>query len=591
MSPRLNFVDTGWRGRLAAPGGVALLYLLFSAVWVLASDWVIGGWPSEPALQTAKGLAFVGATAAGLFVLLTIGEQRERALLERLRDTADETRDGFWIWDLETDAFSVTEGGDRDLGWEAAHAIRDRESWRAAVHPDDWPAVEAALQPVLQGAADSFSVDHRIRALDGGWIWYRIKGRLALGPAEGGGAAPRELSGTYYNVDQLKRSEAALRRANRALEAVVRVNRARAGAHDAEALFAAVCRELADAMDSPLVWIGAVVDAPVKRLWPIASAGSARRGVLGLHAGAGWAVDREMPAGRALSDGRLQMVDDMRAKKAPGEWTKALLEAGVRASITIPFDPARETGLRFVLQITAPEPGAFAASEAEIYSALAADLARALGAFETASDYERRLARALHGAVEALAVTVEKRDPYTAGHQSRVGELAVSIAREMRLADERIEAIRLGASMHDIGKIGVPSEILSKPGRLDENEMALVRRHPQIGYEIVRPIDFGWPVADIVHQHHERIDGGGYPRGLKGEEIALEARIVAVADVIESMATHRPYRAARPMAEVEAELEAGRGTRYDADVVDAARAVLARTPIAPAIGAPIAGGA
>ncbi|MCR9219178.1 MAG: HD domain-containing protein [Alphaproteobacteria bacterium] len=561
-----------------------LLYLLLGGLWIALSDWALDGGAASSSVQTVKGLAFVLVTGCALYALLWIGERRERTLLARLRETADATRDGFWHWDLTRDAFSVTEGGDKDLGWDAAQSIHDRASWRAVVHPDDWPAVEAALAPALAGESDHFAVDHRVRALDGGWIWYRLKGRVAEGEP---GRAPRELAGTYYNVDQLKRTEAALRRANRALEAVARVNRARSSVRDADGLFAAVCEKLADTMDSPFVWIGAVVEAPVKRLWPIASGGPARRRFLGLSAGRGWGLDGDAPAGRALRDGALQMVQDLRAQPARSDWAKALAAAGVRASITIPFDPVRETGMRYVLQITAPEAEAFTSAEADTYRALAADLGRALEAFETASDYERRLKRALHGAVEALAVTVEKRDPYTAGHQSRVAELAAAIAREMRLSEDRIEAIRLGGSMHDIGKIGVPSEILSKPGRLDEHEMALVKRHPRVGYDIVKPIDFGWPIADIVHQHHERIDGGGYPQGLKGDRIALEARIVAVADVVESMATHRPYRAARPMQDVEQELIDGRGAKYDKAVVDAARAILARTAIEPGVGVPI----
>ena len=172
-------------------------------------------------------------------------------------------------------------------------------------------------------------------------------------------------------------------------------------------------------------------------------------------------------------------------------------------------------------------------------------------------------------------MTVEKRDPYTGGHQNRVGELAVEIAQEMDVSPHLIEGIRLGAAMHDIGKIGVPVEILTKPGKLDEGEMALVRRHPDIGYDIVKEIDFGWPVAEIVRQHHERVDGSGYP---------LEARIVAVADVIESMATHRPYRPALPLSVVEEELRKGRGVRYDADVVDAALRVLRHATLEPKIG-------
>lgn len=153
-----------------------------------------------------------------------------------------------------------------------------------------------------------------------------------------------------------------------------------------------------------------------------------------------------------------------------------------------------------------------------------------------------RLIHTLNQTIEAIALTVEKRDPYTAGHQQRVSELATAIARELGLPDDRVEGLRLGGIIHDIGKIYLPAEILSRPSRLSDAEFALVKTHAEVGYEIVRSVDFPWPVATLIHQHHERLDGSGYPHGLKEDEILLEAQILAVADVVEAMASHRPYR-------------------------------------------------
>jgi len=180
-----------------------------------------------------------------------------------------------------------------------------------------------------------------------------------------------------------------------------------------------------------------------------------------------------------------------------------------------------------------------------------------------------KLRDSLEGTIQAIASAEEVRDPYTAGHQERVAEIACAIGNEMGLQKDQIEGIRMGGKIHDIGKIHLPSEILSKPTRLSEIEYSLVQSHSQVGYDILKDIDFPWPVADIAYQHHERMDGSGYPQGLKGEGICLEARIVAVADVVEAMANHRPYRPGLGVDKALAEIERGRGSIYDADVADA----------------------
>jgi PAS domain S-box-containing protein/putative nucleotidyltransferase with HDIG domain len=182
---------------------------------------------------------------------------------------------------------------------------------------------------------------------------------------------------------------------------------------------------------------------------------------------------------------------------------------------------------------------------------------------------EDRLRRALEGMVQAMSVTIEMRDPYTAGHQHRVSRLSVAIAREMGLPEPRIEGIRMAGDIHDIGKIYVPAEILSKPGKLTEIEFTIIKTHPQVGYDILKNVEFPWPIADIVVQHHERLNGGGYPAGLKGETILLEARIITVADVVEAMSSHRPYRPSHGIDKALAEIAFNKGVHYDTAVVEA----------------------
>ncbi len=181
-----------------------------------------------------------------------------------------------------------------------------------------------------------------------------------------------------------------------------------------------------------------------------------------------------------------------------------------------------------------------------------------------------KLRRAVDSTIEVVSIIGELRDPYTHGHEHRVGEIATAIATEMGLPADRVEGVRVAGYLHDVGKIAVPAEILAKPGRLTSAEYDLVKSHVQAGYEILKEVQFdGLPVAEIILQHHERLDGSGYPKGLRGEQILPEARVLAVADVMESMASHRPYRPALGPEAALAELEQNRGTLYDAAAVDA----------------------
>jgi putative two-component system response regulator len=190
---------------------------------------------------------------------------------------------------------------------------------------------------------------------------------------------------------------------------------------------------------------------------------------------------------------------------------------------------------------------------------------------ETAKELRKNAAhfqKAMEGFVKAIALAVEMRDPYTAGHQSRVSDLACAMGRELGLSEARIYGLRMASVIHDLGKITIPGEILCKPGRLSGPEYEMVRTHVQSGYDILKNIDFPWPLADIVMQHHERMDGSGYPRGLAGEDILIEARIIAVADVFETIGSHRPYRPSLGIKNAVNELARNKGLLYDEKVVD-----------------------
>ncbi len=196
------------------------------------------------------------------------------------------------------------------------------------------------------------------------------------------------------------------------------------------------------------------------------------------------------------------------------------------------------------------------------------DISERVRAHEALARSHRRINLALEGTIQVIARTVELRDPYTAGHQQRVAKLAGTIAQRLALGPERCHGIGVAALIHDVGKIEVPAEILSKPGQLKASEFDIIKGHCRAGYDLLAGIVLPWPVADVVLQHHERLDGSGYPQGLRGDEICEEARIVAVADVVEAMASHRPYRPALGIDAALAEVNSGRGVRFDARVVD-----------------------
>ena len=181
----------------------------------------------------------------------------------------------------------------------------------------------------------------------------------------------------------------------------------------------------------------------------------------------------------------------------------------------------------------------------------------------------RRMLKSYEAAVNSLSKAVEMRDPTSAGHQKKVADLSCAIAREMGLKDKVIDGIRLAALVHDVGKIRIPVEILRKPGHLNDDELSMVKEHPQVGYEILKDVDFPWPIAEMVHQHHERLDGSGYPEGIKAEGMSTGSKILAVAEVIATMLAHHTYQPSCDESFVLSELIRSRGTLYDPQVVDA----------------------
>jgi putative nucleotidyltransferase with HDIG domain len=247
-------------------------------------------------------------------------------------------------------------------------------------------------------------------------------------------------------------------------------------------------------------------------------------------------------------------------------WSAASAQTRELGHITGEDDHRRKDGTTFPVEVDVVSVDR---GDSQYILGIARDITERKNAEGRVTDTLTKLKRSLDGIIQAMATVVEMRDPYTAGHQRRVADLAVGIGREMGLHEDRLEGLRVSGLLHDIGKIAVPAEILSKPGRLTNVEFDIIRGHPEAGHAILAQVDFPWPVAKVALQHHEAMNGSGYPAGLRGDEILLESRILAVADVVEAMASHRPYRPALGIEAALAEVLRERGRRFDPDVADA----------------------
>ncbi|BBI99933.1 hypothetical protein FGKAn22_16260 [Ferrigenium kumadai] len=361
-----------------------------------------------------------------------------------------------------------------------------------------------------------------------------------------------------------------LRKVNRALKTLSSGNEALVRASEEATLLQEMCRVVVEVGGYHVAWVGYAQNDEKKSVQPMAQYGIEADYLGKLRFS--WADDEfgRGPTGTAIRSGELQVISDAYTAPSFTPWRAAAIESGCASILALPLMDSE--GHAFgALTIDTAEANAFHEEEVRLLRELANDLS--YGIVNLRSRAERRrnaeqLHKGLEDTIQAISATVEMRDPSTSGHQRRVAQLAGAIATELGLTPDRVHGIRLAGMVHDVGKIGVPAEILSKPARLSPIEMRLVREHAAMGYNILKDVKFAWPVAEIAHQHHERMDGSGYPQGLKGEAICLEARIVAVADVVESMASHRPYRPAMGMESVVQEITVNRGVLYDAQVVD-----------------------
>lgn len=374
----------------------------------------------------------------------------------------------------------------------------------------------------------------------------------------------------FDNINERKRSEEKLVRLNHILKTLSDGNRTLIFAEDEMQLLRDMCWVIVETGGYYAAWVGYAQQDEEKTIRPVAQQGLDKDYLETLAFT--WADNEQgqCPAGRAIRSGQPQVFQDIGTDRNLVQWREQAMKLGAAACIVLPL---KEGKLVFgSLNVYADEANAFSEDEIRLLQEMSEDLAFGIETMRLRREQERitkQLRKGLEGTVQAVSAMVEIRDPYTAGHERRVAELATAIAQEMGLAEEQVRGIHLAGTIHDLGKIQVPAEILSKPGRLTDNEFNLIKQHPQTGYEILKGIDFPWPIAQMVLQHHERLDGSGYPQGLKGEAIMVEARILAVSDVVEAMASHRPYRPGLGVSSALDEIRKNSGKFYDADVVDA----------------------
>lgn len=420
-----------------------------------------------------------------------------------------------------------------------------------------WREVQQAIENNRQ-----FSLAYPIRHKDGSirWVWERGVGVL-------GEDGAMWVEGFINDITQRKRAEDELVALNRVLQTLSEGNRTLVHAPNEAVLLEHITRVFAEQGDYPVAWVS--LPGEDKDALECRYAYGEQKEVLTAWGWQQMSLSGQQPVVRAYLDNLSVIISRSGGTAEAYGLDASMAGLGLETVYLLPIAYREE--VFGVVGILSRLPVELRDKELVLLKELASDVGYGVHSHRTELarvDGLERLHSTLLHTVEAVSLALEKRDPYTAGHQERVAQLAVAIAREMGFDEQHIEGIHLGSMVHDIGKISVPAEILNRPGRLSTDEFGVIKAHPETGYEILKGVDFPWPIAEMIIQHHERLDGSGYPRGLKGEEIIPEARILAVADVVEAITSHRPYRPSLGVDIALDELERGRSTLYDAQVVD-----------------------
>ena len=343
-----------------------------------------------------------------------------------------------------------------------------------------------------------------------------------------------------------------LQKQNWALLAHAKASSALVRSNDRDDLISGVCNAIVNQPPYILAWVGLAMHDDLKTVQVIGTHGAAADYAKGIDVK--WSPDTptgQGPTGLCIQTSLPVLISDTDSDSRFSPWKERAKPYGIRSVIAVPIKDHEPQAIG-ALTVYANLPSAFGEIETQLFESLAKEIGFGLAAIEKQRLLDKevkerehlndQLVNALNTTIEAMSKTMEWRDPYTAGHQKKVALLSQAIAKKLGWSEEKIRGLYLAALVHDMGKIATPAEILTKPSMLSETEMTLIKEHPKTGYDILKDIPFTWPIAQAVYQHHERLDGSGYPNGISGDAIISEARILAVADTIEAMTSHRPYR-------------------------------------------------
>ncbi|MGE3334503.1 MAG: HD domain-containing phosphohydrolase [Rhodospirillaceae bacterium] len=571
---------------------VVVGYTLFGTAWILAGNFVHNWWDGSAPLafdevETGKGLVFVALSAVFVHILQRADARRKHTISNRLRraeydlfterrrleEILTGTRAGTWEWNVRTGETVFNERWAEIIGY----TLKELEpisikTWISLTHPDDLAASDAALKKHFAQEIDYYECEARMRHKNGEWVWVADRGKVVEWTPD---EKPVRLAGTHLDITAQKRDEIKLANLLKMRDAVMNCHAAILRHRDEQTLLQQICDILVEKRSYDLVWMAFPNLDPQRTV-----SGRARAGHLAAYVDeiqVHWGDDAlgSGPTGAALRTGTVQVIADISAAEAYNPWRGTAEKYGFQTSVSVPIRMDGHTIA--ALNVYSCSEKRFDTEEVKLLEEFSSHLGLAIWMKRTEVDRDsvtEALKSSSLNIITAVSATIEKRDPYTAGHQSRVSELAVRIAQKLGWDHARTEGLRLGALIHDIGKIYVPAEILNRPGRLTPGEFSVIQSHPEVGAEILSGIKFPWPIQEMILQHHERVDGTGYPRGLKGDEILPEAKILAVADVVEAITSHRPYRPGRGIEVAKQELTDHRGTAYAPDTVDACLAVI-----------------
>jgi len=499
-----------------------------------------------------------------------MSEDQTALQLSRLLELGWEfARDGMIVGDCRSgQLIEANPAAERLTGYSRQELIGMQQS---QLHPvGDRAPVQAEFQQSAAQGPRIFDGYH-LQRKDGSVIPVSISSSL---PFE---ADNRQLIiGIFRDVSDLEDRERRLETKRWALRAYASAALALGRARSSASLLQEICEAITRDSIFVLAWVGFSDDGKGKLIQFEGAAGPSLRYVDGLEVS--WDEERRSgqgPTGIAYRTDTVQVMEDTETDILFAPWREKAARENIRSSITVPFLVGDER--RGVIAVYSSRTFAFGPIVTDAFTHLAEEIG--IGLYNLKQEERRNaerlerdrvqkeLSRALSATVAAVTTAFEMRDPYTAGHQERVAQIACAIAKELDWPEDRVQAIKVTGLVHDIGKISIPAEILTKPTQLSPAEWAMIKEHPETGYRILKDVPFYWPIAEGVRQHHERLDGSGYPRGLKGDEILLGARILAVADIVEAMASSRPYRRGLGLEVALREIEKQAGTELDAEVV------------------------